>query len=177
MGTFSRIWVIGYAALGFLTLSQAPEFAQQYKQRIGGGITELASVVNQFERDAVNQGLTRQQALEVLAKSGEAFPKSRGRSMERVITRYENLLRQRNALENSSTIMQPVHLIRYPDRQTMSGTLSVFKPGVQLTLSGIMWGLVGGGLGAGLAKLPISVSRQISKRKRVPKVTPDPFKS
>ena len=41
--------------LGFL-LSQAPEFAQQYRQRLGGAVDELARIITQFDEDSARSG-------------------------------------------------------------------------------------------------------------------------
>lgn len=171
MGFFSKSWTFGIASLGVITFSQAPEFSQQYKQRLGGGINELASVVNQFEKDAAGQGLSRAEALEALNNSSENFPRTRGKSMAAVFNRYESLLAQRKAMEEASPIMQPLHLIRSPDGETFSGTLNAYKPGVQLTLEGIVWALLGGGLLGAIGRAPISASRYTARKRREPKIS------
>lgn len=170
--------MISWLTLGVAGFSQVPEFSQQYKQRLGGGITELATVVSQFGADAASEGLTREEALSALKNSGEEFPQTRGISMEKAILRYENLLAQRSAMENAGPFMQPVHLFKSPDSQIFSGTLSAFKPGIQLTLEGLFWGLVGVGfLGGGCGLLPVAAIRYRAKRKREPRVTLDPLVS
>ncbi|MEM7215422.1 MAG: DUF2937 family protein [Pseudomonadota bacterium] len=172
MGILSKSWVIGCGALGIATFSQAPEFTQQYKQRLGGGINELATVVSQFERDAANNGLTREQALEKQKASEEGFNQTRGESMSSHIARYENLLAQRQAMENAAPFMQPFHLFRYPDTELLSGTLNAYKPGIQLTAEGLIWGVLGGGLLGGLGRAPVSASRHRARRKSRPRITP-----
>ncbi|MEM9277793.1 MAG: DUF2937 family protein [Pseudomonadota bacterium] len=175
MGVFSKSWTFAFASAGLLTFSQAPEFSQQYKQRLGGGINELATVVSQFEKDAADQGLTRDQAIDALKESSEDFPQVRGVSIEKIFRRYENLLAQRQVMENANPIMQPLHLIQYPDAKILSGTLNAYRPGVQLTLEGLFWGLLGFGLIGGIGRAPISVARFRARRKREPKVTADPW--
>jgi len=39
--------------------SQIPEFAQQYRQRLGGAIDELNRMIAQFDSEAAGQSLTR----------------------------------------------------------------------------------------------------------------------
>ncbi|MBR7518809.1 DUF2937 family protein, partial [Mycobacterium tuberculosis] len=39
------------------TLSQAPEFAQQYRQRLGGAVDELQTIIARFSADAARLGL------------------------------------------------------------------------------------------------------------------------
>ena len=175
MGYFSKTWVLGWATLGLATFSQAPEFSQQYKQRLGGAINELATVVRQFDEDATSQGLTRQEALDTLKTSQEEFPRKRGTSIAKAINRFENLLSQRQTMEAAGPFMQPVHLLRYPDAKLMAGTLEAYKPGIQLTAEGALWGLLGGGLLGAAGRVPVSAGRRRSRKKREPRVTPNPL--
>ncbi|HTM76667.1 MAG TPA: DUF2937 family protein, partial [Devosia sp.] len=46
-----------------LALSQFPEYAQQYTQRLGGAVDELRVITEDFDRAAQQGGLDRQQAL------------------------------------------------------------------------------------------------------------------
>jgi hypothetical protein len=54
-----------------LLLSQAPEFAEQYRQRLGGAIDELTAVVSHFEEDSLRSGYGRRTALQVMAHNPE----------------------------------------------------------------------------------------------------------
>ena len=54
--------LFGGLALG-LALSQFPEYAQQYTQRLGGAVDELRAVTRQFDAAATAAGLSREQAL------------------------------------------------------------------------------------------------------------------
>ncbi|MEM9333025.1 MAG: DUF2937 family protein [Pseudomonadota bacterium] len=171
MGILSKSWTLGLIVTGVVIFGQAPEFSQQYKQRLGGGINELASVVSQFEKDAASQGLTRAQALDQQNNSNEAFNQLRGKSMESHIKRYENLLMQRQAMQTASPVMQPVHLLRRADVEILSDTLAAYKPGLQLTFEGTLWALVGGGIVGGLGRAPVSAMRFRAKRRRAPKVS------
>ncbi|MEM7068316.1 MAG: DUF2937 family protein [Pseudomonadota bacterium] len=173
MGIFSKSWVFGWAGLGLASFSQAPEFSQQYQQRLGGAINELASVVSQFDKDARAEGLTREEALDALKTSKEDFPRRRGLSMERVINRFDSLVDQGAAMETATSYMQPVHLLRSPDQELFSGTVKDFKPGVQLTAAGLLWGGLGAGLLGIFGRAPISYSRYRARKKREPRVTPD----
>jgi len=57
-------FVIGLL-LGFV-LSQTPEFAQQYRQRLGGAIDELQRIVQQFDNDSRRAGYDRTSALRLM---------------------------------------------------------------------------------------------------------------
>jgi Protein of unknown function (DUF2937) len=45
-------FVFGIALLSALLFSQAPEFTQQYFQRLGGVVDELDSIVRHFDEDS-----------------------------------------------------------------------------------------------------------------------------
>ena len=49
-----RTLVLGVAVVSGATTSQLPEFAQQYRQRMGGAIDALSQVVTDFREDAAN---------------------------------------------------------------------------------------------------------------------------
>ena len=71
MGLRSKTVSAVGALAGLALFSQAPEFAQQYRQRIGGAVDELRIVVADFDRDAATSQMTRDEALDELTGSGE----------------------------------------------------------------------------------------------------------
>ena len=64
MIAIGRIVVVAIAVSGGVLTSQSPEFAQQYRQRLGGAVDELARVVSNFERDAARSNMTVEEALQ-----------------------------------------------------------------------------------------------------------------
>ncbi len=86
-------FLLAGALAGGLTASQYPEYAQQYHQRLGGAVEELATVIENFDQDATSQNLTRDQALARYQSSDDHFLVERGKSMAETVARYENLKR------------------------------------------------------------------------------------
>src|SRR5688572_1167100 len=78
MRALGRLIVVIAAAFGGLVASQFPEFAQQYRQRLGGAVDELLRVVADFDADASRNQLTREAALQTYGRSGEPFLQDRG---------------------------------------------------------------------------------------------------
>ena len=72
--------LVGGLALG-VALSQFPEYAQQYTQRLGGAVDELRVITSDFDRAAAQSGLTREQALARYQQSPDQFLTGRGRAM------------------------------------------------------------------------------------------------
>ena len=52
-----RAFAFVAALIAGMILSQVPEFAQQYRQRLGGAVDELARVISHFDEDARAFGL------------------------------------------------------------------------------------------------------------------------
>ena len=151
--------------LGVAALSQFPEFAQQYRQRIGGGIDELATVIADFDKDAAERGLNREEGLIELGNSSEELPRARSISMRKAIDRYDSLVSQRDAIEASAPLLRPVHVLRYPDPQTLNGAWEIFEPAVPLTKGGFFWGGIGALLFGLIGRVPVSMTRRARRRR------------
>jgi hypothetical protein len=150
MGVIRQGLVLALALGGGVATSQLPEFSQQYRQRIGGAIEELARIVAEFDADAGENGLTREQALELHTRSSEQLFRSRGESMQGTIERYQTLLRQRADFEAHPPLLQPLVLVD-SDPVTLTGTWRDFRPAVPVTTAGLAWGVAGCALAALIA--------------------------
>ena len=143
MGKTRKILVGAGAVAGLLTASQAPEFSQQYRQRLGGAVAELKVVTEDFDRDAAASSLTRQDALRSMRRSENAFSRDRGESMTRTINRYEALAKQLQTLETAPPVLRPFGVLVNPDKAIANEAWKIFEPAVPVTLSGITWGALG----------------------------------
>ena len=149
---------IGGVALA-LVLSQFPEYAQQYTQRLGGAVDELRIIAEDFETAAADAGLTREAALERYAATGDVFVTGRGRSMGDTIARYESLSATLAEIRGATAWERLANLPAYLDTDIGARTLEDFKPAVPVTLEGIAYAgaglLLGALLTAGLIRLAV----------------------
>ena len=76
--------------------AQAPEFAQQYRQRLAGAVDELARVVATFDAEATAEKLSPDAALARLQANPDLLARERGRDMADDKAR---LLRLQDALD------------------------------------------------------------------------------
>ena len=129
--------------LGALTFSQVPEFAQQYQQRLGGALDELAIVIADFDRDATLAGIGRTRALAIYDGSNEPFLRNRGRSMRRTIARFEAIARQSAELAQTAPLLRPFAVMRNADGMIVANAWRDFEPAVPVTGAGIAWTLAG----------------------------------
>ena len=128
---------------GALGLSQAPEFAQQYRQRLGGALQELQRVVAEFDADAAKSGLSRDEAVAKHLGANEGLFRDRGLRVQQTIERQEVLTSQAEWFKTLPPPLRPVAIIRGYDDALMAGLWRDYEPGVPLTAHGAIW--AGGG--------------------------------
>lgn len=134
---------IGGVALA-VALSQFPEYAQQYTQRLGGAVDELRIVTEKFDRDAQEAGLDRQQALTRFEASSDEFLAGRGTSEAANFARYEQLSTTLARIQNANAVERFQMMPAYFDTDIGSRTLENYQPAVPVTVEGILY--AGGGL-------------------------------
>ena len=137
-------FVVGLAAaLGALFASQFPEFSQQYRQRLGGALQELHSVVADFDATAARNNMSRNEAVQRLQGSGEAFVQDQGALTSRTIVRFEELSAQRSRFDSAPYAMRPIVVLSHPDTRVMRGAWGDYEPAVPVTPAGFVWATIG----------------------------------
>ena len=152
---------------GAAGLSQYPEFAQQYTQRLAGQVQALAVVVEDFDTTAQRSGLSREAALAEM--TGTAFLAERGADMGRTINRYDGLQADYARLSEATSFQKILMPHRLADGETFRGTWTDYKPAVPLTVAGAVstgLGFFGGWLIIGM--LIWSVSAMIRRARWTP---------
>jgi len=133
--------ISGGVGLGVL-LSQFPEYSQQYVQRLGGAVDELATVVSDFDATATATGSTRAQALSSMM-AGDEFLKRRGTDMERTINRYEYLDESYTILKDAGAYERLAYVRRFGDPQITKNAWGDFQPAIPLSVDALLL-LLGG---------------------------------
>lgn len=163
--------ILGGLGLG-LTLSQFPEYIQQYEQRLGGAVDQLQAVIQDFDRSADKAGLSRAEALQVYQRSPDRFLVDRGLDMTKAFARYDRLSAHLAALQQAGPVEHVIDFARYYDPQIGERALAAYDPAVPATPEGIAY--AGGGivLGYGLVALILSLlAAPLRHRNRV-RITP-----
>jgi hypothetical protein len=164
--SLGRLLVGVAAAVGAFTASQLPEFAQQYRQRLGGALEEMREIVARFDADAARNELTREQAISQYRGAGEPFLRDQGATAERSIERFDHLAEQRARLESSPALMRPVVILSEPDARVMRGAWQDYEPGLPTTAAGLVWATLGFFLLGGLASLLRQLGGIVRRRNR-----------
>lgn len=124
---------------GAVGLSQAPEFFQQYLQRLGGHLDEAIRQLAKFEAVARESGITleeliattKAQAAEPVAKLGAVMAEARERVVE--------LRTAAEALKSATLWERPWVFIRNVDTDIAAATWEAFKPAVPVTAEGFAY--------------------------------------
>jgi hypothetical protein len=136
--------IAGIGGLGLaITLSQFPEYAQQYTQRLGGAVDELRVITEDFDRAAAQGGLDRASALARYNASNDDFLSGRGSSMSATFQRYEHLNATLARIEGADPLERLQSLPAYLDTDIGQRTLENYRPAVPVTMEGILY--AGGG--------------------------------
>jgi len=133
--------------LGAVVLSQFPEYAQQYTQRLGGAVDELRVITADFDAAASSAGLTRQTALDRYAHAPDTFIAGRGASMTATFARYAQLSAALQEIRGADPLQRLQLLPVYFDSDVGARTLDDFKPAVPVTAEGFLYAAAGFVLG------------------------------
>lgn len=144
---FIKALTLAGGLAGAAGLSQFPEFSQQYTQRLAGKVEELTRFVEEFDADAAQVGVGREQALIDLAQGG-AIGAERAQTMVRIIERQARLSNALDDLRGAGPFMRAYHANAFADGELARGTLNDFKPALPLTFEGLVF--AGAGFLAGL---------------------------
>jgi hypothetical protein len=139
MAFFRRVASIVFIVVGGAAFSQAPEFAQQYRQRIGGALDELHTIVSTFEAQAAKFGLDREEALETYTASRSPFLLGQGKTMRETIERYTKLSFQQGELTREPAVTRPLLLLRRLDGKIARNAWRDFIPALPIDSAGLVW--------------------------------------
>lgn len=135
------------ALLGAGTLSQAPEFTQQYRQALGGAVAELQVVAEDFDQASEGAGLSRNEALDQYRDTDNSFLDQRGQQISGTLDRYERLKGQAEAIETAGPFERIWLVVQKPDMRVIEGARERFEPAIPLTIAGGVMALLGAFIG------------------------------
>jgi hypothetical protein len=140
----ARRLALAIAVLAGLIGSQAPEFAQQYRQRLGGAFEELNRIVSEFDAEVRRQSLSRAEALKRLEDNSDPLARERGEDMDEAINRSDRLNQQIQAMNSAGPLMRLYVVAANFDPEIARSTLDAYEPAAPLSLGA----LTAGGLAA-----------------------------
>ncbi len=129
--------------LGAVAAAQAPEFFQQYLQRLGGHLAEALRQLGAFEAAATAAGKPWAQFVADTTANADPGLARLGTTMAETAARAEALGAAQAALLDATVWSRPWAFLRHLDTEIAQSTLAVFKPAVPTTAEGAVYAAVG----------------------------------
>ncbi len=139
--------------LGAVVAAQAPEFFQQYLQRLGGHLAEALRQLATFETAARAAGKPWAQFVADTSANADPGIARLGTAMADTAARVDSLGAAQAALLDASVWTRPWAFLHHLDTEIAQGTLAVFKPAVPTTAEGAVYATVGIVIAFGLWQL------------------------
>ena len=125
------------AVLAGLIGSQGPEFAQQYRQRLGGALEELNRIIAEFDAEARAQNVTPAEGLSRLEGNADPLARQRGEDMAEAIDRAKRLSEQLQAIASGSPLTRLYVVARDFDPEIAKSALDNYEPAAPLSLGAL----------------------------------------
>lgn len=129
--------------IGAVVFSQAPEFMQQYLQRLGGHLDEARRILAQYEGISRFAGISLDDYIARTNANPDTAVAKLGGVMEGAVTRVHDLTAAHDAIQNASPFTRPLQFLWHIDSQIADGAWRAFKPGVPVTLEGFAYAFAG----------------------------------
>lgn len=138
-----------FALLLGLATTQLPEFVAQYRQRLGGAIDELSSIVEGFDRRNAQAGLSEAAGIARLRASPDPLVRQEGDEKADTVVRLANLRAAQAEFRDAAPVARLATFLRHYDPRVAAGTWHDFEPAVPTSgeafVLGVAGFLVGGG--------------------------------
>ncbi|GAB6052361.1 hypothetical protein JCM17960_11810 [Magnetospira thiophila] len=122
-----EFFAIFFAVLFGMAFSQVPVFIQQYEQRLGGAVGELASLADQYAENANRSNLTLGTYVSRHMVNSDPVMQKTGRTMRRSLDRLDQLERGMDALNTAPVWEKPLVLARHNDPQILQDAWEKFQ--------------------------------------------------
>ncbi len=137
----TRVLAFAFGLTGAASLSQFPEFAQQYLQRLAGKVDQLEVQVAEIDASAAALDMSRDDYLEDLSASRAGAEAARKSINE--ISLFERLGGNLDSFRDAGSFGRLAQAYRVADPALAQNTLDDFKPAVPLTAEGAAFTAVG----------------------------------
>jgi hypothetical protein len=137
-----------FGLAGALVLSQFPEFFQQYTQRLGGRLDEVAAQVTALEQRAAEAGKDVPGYLRGFLLHRDVDVRREGMHLRSLVERRATLADAYEALTGADSLWRGPRFVEHLDWEVTYATLTVYRPAVPVTAESAVY--TGTGFGAGV---------------------------
>ena len=156
-----------FGLAGALILSQFPEFFQQYTQRLGGRLDEVAAQVTALEKRAAEAGKDVPAYLRSFLLNRDVDVRREGMHLRSLVERHAELSNAYAALTGSGSLWRAQRFATYVDWEIARATLGVYRPAVPVTAESAIYS--GAGFGAGALIFLVVLGLWMPERRRTPR--------
>jgi hypothetical protein len=136
--------IINMISVAFaLVFCQAPEFMQQYYQRIGGAADELQRIVQHFEDDTRRSGHEPSAALGIMSNNSEPLVRDQATRMKENIARRDRLREQQEKMKDQGAFARFPYFLANYDQPLVERTWKSYAWAFPLTIEGALFAIVG----------------------------------
>ncbi|MCL2523791.1 MAG: DUF2937 family protein [Betaproteobacteria bacterium] len=128
---------------GAAVFSQAPEFMQQYAQRLGGHLDEARLQLGRYEELAHQANLPLDVYIARISANSDAVIAKVGGVVSDLVERVQTLAEAQAAFQGASVFTKPLAFFSHLDTSIAQNTWAAFKPAVPMTIEGLVYAAVG----------------------------------
>src|SRR5690606_6011481 len=143
LNTSEKIFDRALCVVGAVLFSQAPEFMQQYLQRLGGHLAEAQRRVADYQRVATETEQTLEQLIAKSKANADAAIAKLGGVMDSAVERVAELSAGETAMREASPFSRPFVFLQHADPAIVIDTWAVYLPAVPTTAEGLAYAVVG----------------------------------
>jgi DUF2937 family protein len=126
-----------------LLFCQAPEFVQQYSQRLGGTVDELELIVRHFDGNSGRSGYDRNGVIALMARNPEQLVRDQSTRMSKTVQRLDNLRSQQVSMGRGTSLTRVTAFATGNDSELASRTWKDFRFALPLSVDGIIFAVAG----------------------------------
>ena len=143
LGTGEKLLDRALCVAGAVIFSQAPEFMQQYLQRLGGHLDEARRQLQQFKAVAAQSGLSLEKFIAQTNANADVAVAKLGGVMSAAGERVAELEVAQQAMLQASPLSRPFVFLHHVDAEIANATWSIYQPAVPTTVEGLLYALLG----------------------------------
>lgn len=143
--------------------SQAPEFTQQYLQRLGGWRDSYADLVAKLDARAAGFGMSRSEYIEALRRSDDPKVLKEAENIALWPVYEAELKEAYKAIDEAPPLLRAVRMVQHFKRPVAEATWDGFRPAVPATTESAAYGgagFVAGWLLVGILGVPARALRR-----------------
>jgi hypothetical protein len=138
-----RVLIVTVGLAVAVVAAQAPEFIQQYTQRLGGWRDAYLADIVELDARAKNLGQTRDEYIAALRANKEPEARQEGQHWANRVVYLELLKEAYGDLTGAAPWMRIPIFVKHYNAELASRTWDDFRPGLPATLEGAAYGAAG----------------------------------